>query len=272
MTLWAARGHTCDRHYQPLPAKHLDQVFGEWRLVWGAADVLKISDVLASVVSLHPKGDVRSRACARVRVTFVRSSDHSCVTYSNATAPVNKSGEDPLVSHAVIDSETRSRACARTRPSISFAYVCARVSEVVSDGSLLDVNISFTLHFYERSPDAMLMFVEAEQMGRFLLSYARASADPDRLKAEHDKLEKMAACLSFTPTPRFVDDGAAGQRSPRINGCARVTSSGGLHARTHQSLAYTLRLKMSSSNPIGLHFVDLFPKMEASSGFVWKSF
>ncbi|XP_061616490.1 saxitoxin and tetrodotoxin-binding protein 1-like isoform X2 [Phyllopteryx taeniolatus] len=171
----------CDALYKPLPTKHLDQVFGEWRLHWGAAEFLQIDDLAHSHVSLRPKREIVHL------LERNKYRDHSCVTYSlNVTAPADPTTADPLILPAVID-------------------------RVVSNGSLLTLNVSFMLHFYERSSEAMLMFVEAGEMGHFLLSYTRAGhrVDSSQLEVEHEKLARMVACLSFTPGRLFIYDGKA---------------------------------------------------------------
>ncbi|XP_051925850.1 saxitoxin and tetrodotoxin-binding protein 1-like [Hippocampus zosterae] len=178
-----AHSHGCDDLYKPLATKHLNQVFGEWRLLWGASELMIISDVASSAISVHPKSDHLIHLLERNN-----HRDSTCVTYSlNLTAPADPTSEGPLVLQAVID-------------------------RVVSNGSLLVLNSSFALHFYERSPDAMLMFLQAgDDMGRFLLSYTRAGheVDMEQLKSEQEKLLKMVECLSFVSKPPFIYDGAA---------------------------------------------------------------
>ncbi|XP_061680031.1 saxitoxin and tetrodotoxin-binding protein 2-like [Syngnathoides biaculeatus] len=171
----------CDDAYKPLPAKHLDQVLGEWRLDWGAAEFLQISNLASSHVSLHPKREIL-RLLERNKYR-----DNSCVTYSlNLTAPADPAAADPLVLEAVLD-------------------------RAMSNGSLLPINASFKLHFYERSSEAMLMFVEAGEMGRFLLSYTRVGhrVDSSQLQVERVKLARTVQCSSFVPRQPFIDDGAA---------------------------------------------------------------
>ncbi|XP_019724344.1 saxitoxin and tetrodotoxin-binding protein 1-like isoform X2 [Hippocampus comes] len=178
------QSHACDDLYKPLPTKDLNQVFGEWRLLWGAAEWMTISDLANSAVSLHPKSDLLIHLLERNKYR-----DNTCVSYSlNLTAPADPTSEGPLVMQAVVD-------------------------RVVSNGSLLAFNISFTLHFYERSPDAMLMFVQAGELGRFLLSYTRAGheVDMEQLKSEQEKLLKMVECLSFVSKPPFIYDDAAAE-------------------------------------------------------------
>ncbi|XP_057683205.1 saxitoxin and tetrodotoxin-binding protein 1-like [Corythoichthys intestinalis] len=171
--------HACDAFYKPLPTKDLDQVFGEWRLIWGAGEVLPISDVKTSAVALHLDGDI-IRLLERNLYN-----DNSCITYSlNVRKPASGgSGDESLVLQAVVD-------------------------RVVHNGTLVPLDATFTLHFYERSPNAMLMYVEAGNLGRFLLSYARQGHAAE--DAEKEKLNKMVECLAFRDWRLFVDDGVTG--------------------------------------------------------------
>ncbi|XP_077447220.1 saxitoxin and tetrodotoxin-binding protein 2-like [Stigmatopora argus] len=171
--------HACDVIYKPLPTKDLGQIFGEWRLLWAAGEGLPITDLRSSAVSLQPERDV---ILYQERNLF---NNRSCVAYyMNVSKPADDSSAEPLVLRAVID-------------------------HVVHNGTLLPMNASFTLHFYERSADAMLMFVEAGEMGRFLLSYARQGhvVGLEQRESEREKLTKMLACLAFHDYHVFVEDG-----------------------------------------------------------------
>ncbi|XP_077599641.1 saxitoxin and tetrodotoxin-binding protein 2-like [Stigmatopora nigra] len=170
----------CQAIYKPLPTKDLSQVFGEWRLLWGAGEVLPITELKSSAVSLQADGDA---------IRYLERNlfnNGSCVTYNmNVSKPAQDGGSvQPLVLRAVIDY-------------------------VASNGTQQPMNASFTLKFYQRSPDAMLMFVEAGEMGRFLLSYARQGhvMGLEQREGQREKLMKMLTCLAFRDYQVFVEDG-----------------------------------------------------------------
>ncbi|KAJ4921827.1 hypothetical protein JOQ06_024653, partial [Pogonophryne albipinna] len=162
----------------------LQQILGDWFLVWSVSDHQQGHDVLRNLSSSRVEMRLEEDNQTLMFIERNRLSD-KCINYY-----INMSMEllhNPKQTMHPIEGKM----------------------EV--DGVLGPYNDTAIVNFYETCPNCMMIVFNTTSMGKFLLNYRKEGhhQDVDHMKADHDTHRKMAECLGFDHDQPYIYNGVA---------------------------------------------------------------
>ncbi|XP_033986846.1 saxitoxin and tetrodotoxin-binding protein 2-like isoform X5 [Trematomus bernacchii] len=165
----------------------VQQILGDWVLVWLVSDHQQGQDLLKNLSSSHVEMRLQEDNQTLMFSERNRFSNNNCINYY-----INISME---LLH---------------NPNQTMHPIEGKI-EV--DGVLSPYNETAIVNYYEACPNCMMMVFKTKSMGNYLVNYRKEGhhQDVDHMKADHDTHRKIAECLGFDHDQPYIYDGVAGK-------------------------------------------------------------